>query len=244
MSKYKIVITHLFPELLNLYGDKGNIAALRKRLEWRGIEAEVIMHTAELGRIDFSATDIIFLGGGSDREEEIVLGKLMEQKQELKDFVEGGGSVAAICGGFPMLGKSLYINNKQCQGLGILDIKTEAATSQKRLMGDVILKCDGLNSKVVGFENHQSRTAIGSHTPLGKLVKGNGCDGESVYEGVIYKNVLATYLHGPIFPKNPELCDRFLLNCLKNKYPGFKDFPHIDDGLEELANTYIVNRDR
>ncbi len=241
MAEQKITIMHLYPNLLNLYGDKGNIECMKKRLLWRGIEAEVVTITDEDG-INLNQADIIFLGGGSEREVKIVNESLFKIKQQLSEFVENNGSLMAVCEGFELLGKTCYIGNEKTEGLGILDIYTETAADGVRFTGDVILECNGISNKVVGFENHNGMTNIGNYAPFGKVVKGNGNDGVSGFEGVVYKNVIGTHLHGPIFPKNPELCDKFLTDVLKNKYKDFKGLSPLDDGVEELANQYMVNR--
>lgn len=242
MCDYKINILHLYPDLLNLYGDKGNIECLRKRLEWRNIGVEVIDFTSETADIDFLNTDIIFIGGGLEREEDIVLKRLLEKKEQLKAFVEDGGSVVAVCGGYQLLGKYRERNGKEQECLDILDIYTKEQSDSKRMFGDVVVEVEGLNQKVVGFENHSGKTNIGNHTPLGKVIKGYGNDGVSGSEGVVYKNTIGTYLSGPLLPKNPELCDRILRGVLKHKYPEFKELEPIDDGIEILANQYIVER--
>lgn len=241
-TNYELTIIHLYPDLLNLYGDKGNIECMRKRLLWRGIDVNVVLCTSDCDNVDFSAADILFIGGGSDREQEIVCEKLLKKKNEITDFVERGGSLAAVCGGYQLLGNYYQTSEKKIEGLGILDIYTDSAPDANRLIGNVIVECDGLSQPVVGFENHGGRTHIGSHTPLGKVIKGFGNNGTSGYEGVVYKNVLATYLHGPLFPKNPQLCDRFLLNALKTKYNDFADLAPLDDELESKANQYMCER--
>ena len=104
------------------------------------------------------------------------------------------------------------------------------------------MECDGIGAKVVGFENHGGRTHIGTHKPLGRVIKGFGNDGKSGYEGVVYKNLIGTYLHGPLFPKNPELCDRVLLGALKHRYSGFEALSPLDDSLENMANEYMCGR--
>ena len=175
----KIKILHLFPDLLNLYGDKGNIECMRKRLVWRGIDAEVITHTCLDKKLDLSDIDIVFIGGGSDREQKIVCDKLLAYKKELKDYVENNGTLVAVCG---------------------------------------------------------------RHTPLGKVVYGYGNDEKTGYEGVVYKNVVATYLHGPLLPKNPALCDYILTNAVRRKKSGFIALEPLEDALEKTANEYIVNR--
>lgn len=242
MSDYKINILHIYPDLLNLYGDKGNIECMRKRLEWRGIEANVSSCSMENPEIDFSKADIVLLGGGLDRELAIVFDSLKEKKEELKTFVESGGTMLAICGGYQILGNRCVLGETQTEGLGILDIVTDKNADNSRFIGDIAIECDGISTSVVGFENHSERTNIGSHAPFGKVIKGFGNDGTSGFEGVLYKNLIGTYLHGPLLPKNPKLCDKILENALKNKYPDFKELVRIDDGLEELANDYILKR--
>ena len=153
MNNYKITIVHLYPDLLNLYGDKGNIECLRKRLNWRNIDTEVILYTAENENFDFSAADIIFLGGGSDREMEIVCESLKSKKEELSDFIEAGGTFIALCGGYPMLGEYYQTSEKTIEGLGILNIKTDFLDGN-RVTGNVILECDNISHPIVGFENH------------------------------------------------------------------------------------------
>jgi CobQ-like glutamine amidotransferase family enzyme len=227
----------MFPDLLNLYGDKGNIECMRKRLEWRGIQSNVIKCTYKDKSLDFSHIDIIFLGGGSDREQKIVCSSLLSYKKQLKDYVENGGTLAAVCGGYQLLGKYYALENEKIEGLDILDIYTEQGSP--RLIGNIVLHSDDIEQDIVGFENHGGRTFIGSHTPLGKVVSGFGNTGESGYEGVKYKNVTATYLHGPLFPKNPQLCDKILLGALKKKYPDFTSLTPLDDRTENEANEYM-----
>lgn len=235
----KIKILHLYPDLLNLYGDRGNIECLKKRLLWRGIEAEAAEYTCADGDFDLSDTDIVFLGGGSDREQKLVCERLLEHKEEIKSFVEDDGSLAAVCGGYQLLGKYYKLENETIEGLDILDIHT--VQGKGRLIGNIVLESD-IAGTVVGFENHGGRTYIGNHTPLGRVMYGNGNSDNCGYEGVIYKNVVATYLHGPLFPKNPRLCDWVLTNALKRKYPDFTFLAPIDDALENTANDYIAER--
>lgn len=240
MSDMKLKILHLYPDLLNLYGDKGNIECLRKRLLWRGIGAEVVQYTCESGGFDLSDVDIVFLGGGSDREQKIVCTRLLEHRQALHNYVEKGGSLVAVCGGYQLLGQYYKLKNETIEGLGILDIYT--VQGKKRLIGNIVLEADFIGRKIVGFENHGGRTYIGKHKSLGKVLYGNGNSDNCGEEGVVYKNVVATYLHGPLLPKNPELCDYILTNALKKKYPKFTALSHIDDELENVANHYITER--
>ena len=236
----KIKILHLYPDLLNLYGDKGNIECMRKRLMWRGIDAEVVSYTCDDSGFDLSDVDIVFIGGGSDREQKIVCDRLLEHKKALQDYVEDNGTLVAVCGGYQLLGKYYKLADETIKGLEILDIYTDQG--KKRLIGNIVLQSEIINQKIVGFENHGGRTHIGKHKPLGKVVYGNGNDDNSGYEGVIYKNVVATYLHGPLFPKNPKLCDYVLTNAIKRKNPKFEGLLPLKDALENKANDYIVNR--
>ena len=236
----KIKILHLSPDLLNLYGDKGNIECMRKRLTWRGIDAQVQAYTCDDTGFDLSDVDIVFIGGGSDREQKIVCHRLLEHKDALKSYVEDGGTLVAVCGGYQLLGKYYKLEDETIEGLNILDIYTEQG--KKRLISNIILKPDFIEGEIVGFENHGGRTYIGSHSPLGKVVYGYGNDGKSGAEGVVYKNVVATYLHGPLLPKNPKLCDYILTNAIKRKAPDFEGLKPLKDELENTANDYIVNR--
>lgn len=234
----KITIGHLYPALLNLYGDRGNIASLTKRCEWRGIEAEVI--TYDLGEeIDFEKLDIILLGGGSDREQKLVCEALRAQKESLAAYVEEEGVLLAVCGGYEMLGTSYETANETVEGLGLLDMK--ATYGKERLMGNAVIKSELTDMPIVGFENHTGRMQIGSYKPLGQLVAGKGNTGESGSEGVVYKNVIGTYLYGPLLPKNPQLCDWLLLKALEKRY-GVSELEVLDDALEKEANAYIVKR--
>lgn len=240
MSNCNVKILHLYPDMLNLYGDKGNIEALKKRLLWRGIEAEVCALTEGNENIDFENIDILYLGGGSDREQENVLSKLSEYKNEIKSFVESGKTLIATCGGFEMLGKTLYSDGRKIEGLGILNIETEVLENKQRLIGNVIARAEFMDSLVVGFENHAGRININGMTPLLKVITGNGNSDKCGEDGVIYKNLYGTNLHGPLFPKNPMLCDFILFNTLKHKYPDFNELLPLDDELECMANNYIV----
>lgn len=234
----KIKIVHLYPDLLNLYGDKGNIECLRHRLLWRDIDVEVTEILSE-ETFDISGADIIFLGGGSDREQEIVLGKLMEHRDELREYAENGGSILAVCGGYELLAKSFEIGGEKKEALGILDCY--AVSAEERFTDNVVLQSELVREKIVGFENHSGRMDIGGGKPLGKVLCGNGNDGSGT-EGMVYKNVIATYLYGPLLPKNSELCDYILTNALKHKYSEFDRLRKLDDTMEIDANTGVVTR--
>ncbi len=241
MSDFNIKIMHLFPDLLNLYGDKGNIACIKKRLEWRGIDTEVVCVTADTEDFDFNSVDIVFLGGGSERENKIVYEKLKGKSEALSQFVEDGGTLIATCDGFAMLGSCIGADGSEV-GLEIIDISTVYNENAKKVVGNAIISCDGLEMPIVGFENHAGMTDIKNHTPLGEVLKGRGSDGKGEFEGILYKNVTGTYLHGPLFPKNPHLCDRILLATLNHKYGNFEKLEPLDDSIEINANEYMRNR--
>lgn len=236
----KLTIGHLYPDLLNLYGDRGNIRCLQKRLQWRGIGAEVLSLSSD-SRIDFTKLDLVLLGGGSDREQELACRCLSKQKEAFQNYVEQGGTVLAVCGGYQLLGIDYQTENVLLKGLGILDIHTK--WKPRRLVGNIILHNPQVSScPIVGFENHGGRTDIGSYTPFGKVISGCGNTETSGYEGIIYKNVIGTYLHGPLLPKNPEICDYLLKRALKQKYGASQTLGSLPDQLEHLANRDIVKR--
>lgn len=236
----EIKIAHLYPELLNLYGDRGNIISLKKRAEWRGIDVSVKEYRLN-DDIDFENIDILFIGGGSDREQLLVCTRLKEIKEKFADYVNDNGVVVAICGGYQLLGHYYKMKDETVEGLDILDIYTESGKG--RLIGNVVIKTDFSDIPVVGFENHGGRTYINNHTPFGSVVYGHGNNGTDMCEGVMYKNVIGTYLHGPLFPKNPHLCDLVLKRALEKKY-GDVSLNELDDTAEFDANRYIVNRFR
>ena len=234
----KITIGHLYPDLLSLYGDRGNIACLMQRCIWRGIEAETIeFNTGDV--IDFSKLDIVLLGGGSDREQAIVCRNLLEIQRQFKEYVEDDGVVIAVCGGYQLLGKYYKTDDGMIEGLNLVDIYTEQ--EEGRLIDNIVLESPLADMPVVGFENHGGRTYINGNQPFGKVLYGSGNDGKSGYEGVIYKNVIGTYLHGPLLPKNPQICDYLIQKALERKYGSVQLSP-LDDSQEKEANDYIYYR--
>ncbi len=236
----KLKITHLYPDLLNFYGDSGNIEALKHRLLWRGIDVEICKITADMRSIDLSDTDIIFLGGGGDREEKTVLHKLVENKEALIDYVNNDGVILAVCGGFDMLGNTVEYGSETVDGPGVLDIYTKTGTVRKT--GDVVIKSSLYDGKIVGFENRVGKTQIGDILPLGEVMHGYGNNGEDKTEGAVYKNVIGTHLHGPLLPKNPKLCDYILEKTLRKKYMEFTKLTPLSSELEDKANEFIVKR--
>lgn len=234
----KLTIGHLYPELLNLYGDRGNIQCMMKRSLWRGIEAETIAFGLE-DSIDFSKLDIVLLGGGSDREQRIVCSRLRDIREDFRDYVEDGGSVLAVCGGYQLLGHYYKTEEDTLEGLSLVDLYTEQGSP--RLIDNIVLENPDFSLPIVGFENHGGRTYIGTNKPFGKVVYGHGNNGEDGQEGVLYKNIVGTYLHGPLLPKNPHICDYLLSNALERKY-GKGTLEPLDDTQEIQANQELYKR--
>ena len=234
----KLTIGHLYPELLNLYGDRGNIQCMMKRSLWRGIEAETIAFGLE-DSIDFSKLDIVLLGGGSDREQRIVCSRLRDIRENFHHYVEDGGSVLAVCGGYQLLGHYYKTEEDTLEGLSLVDLYTEQGSP--RLIDNIVLENPDFSLPIVGFENHGGRTYIGDNKPFGKVVYGHGNNGEAGQEGVLYKNVVGTYLHGPLLPKNPHICDYLLSNALERKY-GKGTLEPLDDTQEIQANQELYKR--
>lgn len=235
----KITIGHLYPDLLNLYGDRGNIECLKKRCQWRGIEAEV--RAFELGEpIDFTRLDIVLLGGGSDREQMLVCEKLREIQKDFKNYVEDDGVVIAICGGYQLLGSYYKTEQGTIPGLELVDMYTEQG--EERLIDNIVLQSSLVEMPVVGFENHGGRTCIKGNKSLGKVLYGFGNDGKSGEEGVVYRNVIGTYLHGPLLPKNPQLADYLIQKALERKYKKEIKLEELDDSQEKQANQYVYQR--
>ena len=212
---------------------------MEKRCHWRGIGAETIeFNTGDT--IEFSKLDIVLLGGGSDREQAIVCKNLLEIQSQFKEYVEDGGVVIAVCGGYQLLGKYYKTTDAMIEGLDLVDIYTEQG--EGRLIDNIVLQSELADMPVVGFENHGGRTYLNGNRPFGKVLYGAGNDGESGYEGVIYKNVIGTYLHGPLLPKNPQICDHLLTKALERKYGEKITLSPLDDSQEKEANDYIYHR--
>ena len=241
---YQLHIVHLYPDLLNLYGDRGNIQCLRMRCKWRGIEAQVTECNLN-DRLSLASADIVLLGGGSDREQQIVCTRLQKVRPELHDYVEDGGTLLAICGGYQLLGHYYDTSEGRMEGLSLVDLYTEQGSP--RLISNIVLRNETIPElkalEIVGFENHGGRTYIGDNMPFGRVVHGYGNNGKDACEGVLYRNVIGTYLHGPLLPKNPHVCDYLLQKALDRKYGvRLSSFPVLDDSLETSANRAIAAR--
>ena len=239
----ELKICHLYPDILNLYGDQGNIICMKKRLEWRNIECSVT--EVSIGEsAKFTDFDIFFIGGGQDFEQEILLGDLAGGKaDEIKAAVADGKTFLTICGGYQMLGSYYKTwDGQMCDFIGAIDYYTVGA--KDRMIGNFMYKCgaESGGSTVVGFENHSGKTFLGSGvSPLGTILSGYGNNGEDKTEGVRYNNVFGTYSHGPKKKKNPQLTDFILKTALSQKYTSF-DFEPLDDTFENNANEYMIKR--
>lgn len=233
-------ICHLYPDLLNVYGDVGNILILKHRAESRGIKVNII-NVSMNDNFNSDDYDIVFFGGGQDFEQSIVSTDLMNNKKEnLSTYINSGKVMIAICGGYQLLGKYYTApNGEKIEGLGILDIYTEAG--DKRFIGDTVIYNEEFDETYVGFENHSGRTYVNGLKPLGKCIHGYGNNGEDGYEGCIYKNTYGTYFHGSLLAKNPELADRFIKTALELKYSEIA-LDKLDDSLELKAKENMITR--
>ncbi|MGN1329251.1 MAG: type 1 glutamine amidotransferase [Eubacterium sp.] len=233
-----IRIGHLYPDMLNLYGDRGNIIALTVRMKSRGIDVQTDAIT--MGK-KFNADDydILFIGGGQDFEQDVLLDDLKKGKDiEINKAIQNGTPMLAICGGYQMLGKYYKTyDGKMLEYMGALDFYTEG--KEERMIGNYAYKTkEGI--EVVGFENHSGRTYLGKGVePLGKVIKGYGNNGEDGTEGVRYKNTFGTYSHGPVLPKNPQLADLLISKAIENKY-GKTELSPLDDSLEDRAKEQVM----
>lgn len=243
-AKFSLTILHLYPDLLNLYGDNGNLTVLERRLKWRGIDVEV--KTVNDGEpACFCDTDIVVIGGGSKHKQLQASRNAKAISDSLGEYVESGGVMLAVCAGFQLLGRSCEIDGDTVECFGILDFHT--VEGKDRFIGNIAVEAElgGKNVVLAGFENHSGRTMIESYRPLGKVIFGHGNDGESGYEGLVYKNTVATHMHGPLLPKNPELADFLIKAALKRKYPNDfgQDLSSLDDTLEVAAKKFIIDRE-
>jgi CobQ-like glutamine amidotransferase family enzyme len=244
---YAINICHLYPDLLNLYGDRGNVIAIKKRCEWEGIEVNVT-HISIGDSFDAEKYDMVFIGGGQDYEQELLRPDLLNEKAgEIKSYIEHGKVLLAICGGYQLLGHFYEtLEGRKLKFLGALDFVTIAGT--KRMIGNLVFECDFLKSEtddgiLVGFENHMGKTFLGPGVkPMGRVVRGYGNNGEDGFEGAVYKNTYCSYGHGSLLPKNPVLADYLIRSALKNKYGKFIYPRQLNDALETQAHYSSLMR--
>ena len=249
LSEPPVVIAHMLPDLLNLYGDGGNVRILEQRLRWRGIPVEVrrIQHGEA---VDFSQVDLVFMGGGPDREQKLASEQLLAMRDELAVYVEGDGPLLAICGGYQILGRQWLWGDELVPGLGLIDMETRRpGTSADRLIDNMVLESPLATHPVVGYENHAGRTYLGEGVEgFGRVVSscGHGNNDDDRVEGARYKNVVGTYSHGPLLSKNPEVADWLLARALERRAERTgtpaADLAPLDDGAELAANASMVKR--
>lgn len=236
----EINICHLYPDLLNVYGDLGNILILKHRCEKRGINVNIINLSLDEPFMK-DEYDIVFFGGGQDYEQSIVSRDLTGEKRDaIRDYIEDGKVFLSICGGYQLLGKYYSApNGEKLDGLNILDLYTEGGDN--RFIGNTMIHNEDFNETYVGFENHSGRTYLGEGLkPLGKCITGYGNNGEDGMEGCIYKNTYGSYFHGPLLSKNPEFADRLIKNALAHK--GIEiDLNPLDDSFELKAKENVIN---
>jgi lipid II isoglutaminyl synthase (glutamine-hydrolysing) len=237
----KIRVGHLYPDYLNIYADRGNIAVLAQRAKARGHELAV--EPIGLGDAVPAGIDLFYVGGGQDREQALIAPDLAGKAEPLREAVEADAAFLAVCGGYQLLGRFYRdLAGDELPGIGLLPLHTVAG--ERRMIGDVLLDCAWAGETLAGFENHAGRTVLDPGAePLGRVVSGFGNDGESGLEGCRYRNVYGTYLHGPLLPRNPWFADRVLADALIHA-GGPRELSPLDDGLELEAHRISGERAR
>ena len=237
----ELKICHLYPDVMNLSCDGGNVLTMERRLQWRGIEVSV--SSVQMGdMLDAAAFDLVFMGNGQPFAQPLLLEDIQKNKAvQLRSAVEDGIPVLAIDGAFELLGRCCETaEGEKIDGLGILAAQTKY--TGKRFVGNYLFTCDELKTNLVGFENHSGKTYLDSDCkPLGTVLNGFGNNGEDHTEGARYRNVFATYAHGCLLPKNPVFCDHLLFAALQRKY-GTVELEPLDDTLENNAHRYMETR--
>jgi CobQ-like glutamine amidotransferase family enzyme len=228
----------LYPEQMNIYADRGNILFLRRRCEWRGIGFEgAVAGPGE--EIDPGAHDLIYIGGGQDRDQRLVAADMLATKREgIAAAAADGAVVLAVCGGYQLLGHSYQLGEERIEGLGIADLET-IREEGPRLIGNIAIEVDlGSGPRTLaGFENHGGRTYLGTGaTPLGRVLRGHGNNGRDGFEGVRQGNLVGTYMHGPLLPKNAWLADRLIQLALARRARTEPQLEPLDDTLEAAAH--------
>ena len=246
MQRIRLTVHHLYADMMNLYGDRGNVITIKKRCEWRGIPVEVV--DVGLGEgIRPTGCDLFLFGGGQDREQALLADDLSGSKgADLRAIVEDGGVVLGVCGGYQLMGHFYETpEGERLPGIGVFDLFTEPRKpDEERLIGNVLVRVPdtALVREIVGFENHGGRTYLGDGVEaLGEVVVGYGNNGKDGTEGARRKNAYGTYLHGSLLPKNPWLTDQLLLNALRRVDEGIELEP-LDDASERRAFEAISSR--
>jgi CobQ-like glutamine amidotransferase family enzyme len=231
----RLRVCALYPDLMNIYADRGNLLLLRRRCEWRGIGFS--LQASGLGEpLDADAADLFYVGGGQDRDQRLCALDLAEVKREgLHAAAARGAALLAVCGGYQLLGHSYELGDEVLPGAGLVDLRT-VRIDRPRLIGNVAIEVelDGTPRILAGFENHGGRTHLGpGEQPLGRVLRGHGNNGQDGFEGVRRGNVIGTYLHGPLLPKNVWLADWLIARALGREQP----LPALDDALEAAAHV-------
>lgn len=241
-NKMQLRIAHLYAHYLNIYGDRGNIITLARRCQWRGIDVEV-KATGLQEKIDPEYFDVYFIGGGQDKQQQVIAEDLLTCKEALRKSIEGGAVILSICGGYQLLGHYYRPHEgPELPGISLVDAYTVAG--HRRMIGNVVVKRDS-GQTLVGFENHSGRTFLGKDThELGKVITGNGNNGEDGKEGLAQAvgrgMVYGTYLHGSLLPKNPTLADEIIKLALCRRHDPVELAP-LDDSTEKKAHEHAIS---
>ena len=230
-----LCVCALYPELMNIYADRGNLLVLERRCAWRGID--FALHASSLGdRLDPDAADLFYIGGGQDRDQRLVAFDLQDKRAALHAAAARGAVILAVCGGYQLLGHSYELSDAELPGVGLVDLRTVRAEGP-RLIGNVAIEVElepGSGRVLAGFENHGGRTHLGpSARPLGRVLRGHGNNGADQLEGVRHANVIGTYIHGPLLPKNAWFADWLIATALGRSEP----LNPLDDELELAAHA-------
>ena len=238
-------IAHLYADLMNIYGDRGNVIVMQRRAQWRGIDVSV--RAVGLGQtLDWQAFDLIFVGGGQDRQQTLMAADLRQTKAEaLVAALADDRVILAVCGGYQLLGRYYRgVDGSELAGLGLFDLHT-VHPGGARCIGNVLVRCDWDERQrtLVGFENHGGRTYLGPGcVPLGSVLAGYGNNGDDGQEGGHVRNAYGTYLHGSLLPKNPWFADHLLTLALRRRYGAATTLKPLDDGLEGAAHEAMEHR--
>lgn len=240
----KLSIAHLYPNLLNIYGDRGNILTIKRRCQWRDIDVEITEIDID-DDINPDKYDFYFIGGGQDQQQIAVAKRLQQVSTQIHEAVNTGAVILAICGGYQLLGHYYQpFDGDKLMGISVIDAYTVAGNT--RFIGNVTIELNDhfqLEPKtLVGFENHSGLTYLGEGVkPIGKTIVGNGNNGKDNEEGAVYKHVYGTYLHGSLLPKNPHFADLLITQALSRKHSNIKLDP-IDDSIELAAHNNAINK--
>ncbi|HNP69708.1 MAG TPA: glutamine amidotransferase [Kouleothrix sp.] len=248
----RLRLAHLYPDQMNIYGDRGNILALARRCAWRGIELE-IMPVGVGADIDWPALDMAFFGGGQDSGQALIAADFVQhQGPALRTAIDDGLVMLAICGGYQLLGHYFLTHTgERLPGIGAIDVHTVGG--DVRLIGNIVvdaelgelagLAASSAHVRLVGFENHSGRTYLGAGVrPLGRVLAGHGNNGEDGSEGAVYRNTFGCYMHGSLLPKNPQLADHLIGLALARRYGASAALAQLDDRLELAAQRGMVER--